>query len=33
MSGIESWAIVAPSVNSTMPWITDCGCTTTSISS
>ena len=31
MSGIESWAIVAPSVNSTMPWTTDWGCTTTSI--
>ncbi len=31
MSGIESWATVAPSVNSTIPWTTDCGCTTTSI--
>ena len=33
MSGIESWAIVAPSTNSTMLWITDCGCTTTSMRS
>ena len=33
MSGIDSWAMVAPSVNSTMPWTTDCGCTTTSIRS
>ena len=31
MSGIESWAIVAPSTNSTMLCTTDCGCTTTSI--
>jgi hypothetical protein len=31
MSGIESWAMVAPSRNSTIAWITDCGCTTTSI--
>ena len=31
MSGIESWAMVAPSVNSTIEWTTDCGCTTTSI--
>ena len=33
MSGIDSWAIVDPSENSTIPWITDCGCTTTSIRS
>ena len=33
MSGGLAWAIVAPSVNSTMEWITDCGCTTTSIRS
>ena len=33
MSGIESWAMVAPSTNSTMLWITDCGCTTTSMRS
>ena len=26
-----SWAIVEPSVNSTIEWTTDCGCTTTSI--
>ncbi len=31
MSGRESWAIVAPSVNSTIEWTIDCGCTTTSI--
>jgi len=28
-----AWAIVAPSVKVTMEWITDCGCTTTSIRS
>ena len=33
MSGIESWAIVAPSTNSTMLWTIDCGCTTTSMRS
>ena len=33
MSGIDSWAMVDPSENSTIPWITDCGCTTTSIPS
>ena len=33
MSGGLAWAMVAPSVNSTMEWITDCGCTTTSIRS
>ena len=27
----ESWAMVAPSVNSTIEWTIDCGCTTTSI--
>ena len=30
MSGWESWATVAPSVNSTIPCTMDCGCTTTS---
>ena len=33
MSGIESWAMVAPSVNSTIQCTTDCGCTTTSMRS
>ena len=33
MSGGLAWAIVAPSVNSTIEWITDCRCTTTSIRS
>ena len=31
MSGIDSWAMVAASVYSTMECTTDCGCTTTSI--
>ncbi len=31
MSGIDSWAMVAPSVNVTMECTTDCGWTTTSI--
>ena len=31
MSGMLSWAIVEPSVNSTIECTTDCGCTTTSI--
>ena len=31
MSGGLAWAIVDPSVNSTMEWITDCRCTTTSM--
>ena len=30
--GIDSCAIVEPSVNSTIEWTTDCGCTTTSMS-
>ena len=29
----ESWATVAPSVNSTIEWTIDCGCTTTSMRS
>jgi hypothetical protein len=33
MSGRESWAIVAPSIVSTMEWTTDWGWTTTSIRS
>ena len=33
MSGVESWAMVAPSTNSTMPCTIDCGCTTTSMRS
>ncbi len=33
MSGGDAWAMVEPSVNSTMEWITDCGWTTTSIRS
>ncbi len=33
MSGIDSWAIVAPSTNSTMLCTIDWGCTTTSIRS
>ncbi len=31
MSGGLACAIVAPSVNVTIEWMTDCGCTTTSI--
>ena len=31
MSGSDSWAMVAPSVNSTIECTIDCGCTTTSI--
>ena len=33
MSGGEAWAIVEPSVNSTIEWITDWGWTTTSMRS
>ena len=33
MSGSDSWAIVAPSVYSTMEWMMDCGWTTTSMRS
>ncbi len=33
MSGWESWAMVAPSLNSTIEWMIDCGCTTTSMRS
>ena len=33
MSGGEAWAMVEPSTNSTMEWITDCGWTTTSMRS
>ena len=33
MSGIDSCAMVAPSVNSTIEWTIDCGWTTTSIRS
>ena len=33
MSGGDSCAIVEPSVNSTIEWTIDCGCTTTSIRS
>ena len=33
MSGGLAWAIVEPSTNSTIEWITDCGCTITSMSS
>ena len=32
MSGGLAWAIVEPSVNSTIEWMTDCRCTTTSMS-
>jgi hypothetical protein len=32
MPGGLHWAIVEPSVNSTIEWITDCGCTITSMS-
>ena len=32
ISGGEAWARVAPSMNSTMEWMTDCGWTTTTIS-
>ena len=31
MSGGEAWAIVDPSMNSTIEWTIDCGCTTTSM--
>ena len=33
MSGGLAWAIVEPSTKVTIEWITDCGCTTTSIRS
>ena len=33
MSGGLAWAMVEPSVNSTIEWTTDCGCTTTSMRS
>src|SRR5436190_1827731 len=33
MSGLDSWAMVAPSVHSTMECTIDCGCTTTSMRS
>ena len=33
MSGGLAWASVEPSTNSTIEWITDCGCTMTSMSS
>lgn len=33
MSGGVAWAIVDPSVNSTIEWTYDCGCTTTSMRS
>ena len=33
MSGGLHWAIVEPSRNSTIEWMTDCGCTMTSMSS
>ncbi len=33
MSGGLHWASVEPSRNSTIEWITDCGCTMTSMSS
>ncbi len=33
MSGGLAWASVDPSTNSTMEWITDCGCTITAIRS
>ncbi len=33
MSGGEAWAIVEPSMNSTIECTMDCGCTTTSMSS
>ncbi len=33
MSGGETWASVDPSVNSTIEWTIDCGCTTTSMRS
>ncbi len=33
MSGGDACASVDPSMNSTMEWIIDCGCTTTSIRS
>src|SRR5665648_904048 len=32
MSGGEAWAIVEPSLNSTIECTTDCGCTTTAMS-
>ena len=31
MSGVPSWAFTEPSANCTMEWMTDWGCTTTSI--
>ena len=31
ISGVPSWAFMAPSVNCTMECMIDCGCTTTSI--
>src|SRR5690606_58718 len=33
MSGGLAWAIVEPSVNRTIEWTIDCGCTTTSMRS
>ncbi len=33
ISGRDSWAKVAPSVVSTIEWMIDCGCTTTSMRS
>src|SRR5206468_560736 len=33
MSGGDAWAMVEPSTNSTIEWMTDCGCTVTSIRS
>ena len=33
MSGGLAWAMVEPSTNSTIEWMIDCGCTTTSIRS
>ena len=33
MSGVPSWALIAPSSNSTIEWMIDCGCITTSIRS
>lgn len=32
MSGAPSWATTEQSENSTMPWMIDCGCTSTSVS-
>ena len=31
MSGVPSWALIAPSSNSTIEWTIDCGCSTTEI--